>query len=506
MQIRPAYMLCMLSVMIGSLPGPTFADDDTVESAVWLLRRSTLVHRDGTHNILLRALRQLRDPSLEPLFTDLVQSSFPVMQIHGMLGLSEIDEKQRMDLGMLEDIGQPSTQAKLVLAAIDEDLLSVADAHILATKPNIDPAVQILTLVRLVAKGELMDVSLLSNAKVDRANLALRGMLALLRLQVGQMDAMDELRQISASQDPNRDRVRSMLLQSAIRYKLIAAGDWAAEIAKESDIDRALSLTALRAALLFGGEEAEKTWMFRIETAPSTAERTRIALLALDLADELEPDMFLPLIFDDQEIIQQLGVVGMTVALGESPEDVITELIDMGHPVASQWALKYASKLPLDECGPILQKLIEVSGRSGRLQSQRLQNAVLAAQELYEKDPIVATEWITPLFGEVDAISEEAILMGLIRVVGSNPQHVIDGVETWKTTAAASMALLLRAKNGERIQPERLNQLALIVRGGGGLQDPLRVQAAWIYLKLTQQNDIALAGVLKRARSTDSIR
>ena len=55
-------ILCLMfaAVCLSVLPAASRAADETGDSAVWLLKKSTLVHRDGMHNVLLRALRQLR--------------------------------------------------------------------------------------------------------------------------------------------------------------------------------------------------------------------------------------------------------------------------------------------------------------------------------------------------------------------------------------------------------------------------------------------------------------
>ena len=86
-----------------------------------------------------------------------------------------------------------------------------------------------------------------------------------------------------------------------------------------------------------------------------------------------------------------------------------------------------------------------------------------------------------------------------LRVPGFLVAHrLIDGVDAWDSDTAAALALLLRAKHGAQLSDEQLRQLALIVRGGAGLQDPLRVQAAWVYLKRTNQDQAVVAELLQR--------
>ena len=82
---------------------------------------------------------------------------------------------------------------------------------------------------------------------------------------------------------------------------------------------------------------------------------------------------------------------------------------------------------------------------------------------------------------------------------GDEPEALcLAGFDEFASKLSREMALLLRAKHGEALGPERLEQLALIVKGGAGLREPLRLQAAWAYLKQTRQEQVALADVLNR--------
>ena len=58
LRFRPTALVAA-ALLVCLAGGQASAKDETAESAVWLLKKATLVHRDGMHNVLLRALRQL---------------------------------------------------------------------------------------------------------------------------------------------------------------------------------------------------------------------------------------------------------------------------------------------------------------------------------------------------------------------------------------------------------------------------------------------------------------
>jgi hypothetical protein len=496
MRNLPLRVVLVVSLMLSSAALVRGADE-TAESAVWLLKKATLVHQNGMHNVLLRSLRQMDDPALKPLFSDLVQKRHPVLKIHGILGLGEIADNGKLDLGLIAEIKDTPTQAQLVSAAVEGKLIGVDEAKQLMTWPGLDPAVKIIVATMLVKEKALTDQTAIDQAMASD-NLALRSMAALLKLELGGGNApMDILSELSISNQSNRDNVRLMLLQTAVRYEFASITTWALAIAQEPNIDHNLSLLALRTAMRFKSPLAPPMWVQRFNSSTNQAERIRLAVLALDLADRLDAKLFDLMTDDADPVIKQMGIIGKQIATGNDGTAEILKLLELNHLLADKWTLQYAADGPIDKVKPLLVGII-LNAQGGtnpeRFRAQRLENTVLAAQTLAEN----ATDGPTilhNLFLQVPSLTQEAMLVGLIRLDKNRPDKIIDGL-TFQTDTADYLALLLRAKHGQPLDDEAMKKLAIIVRGGAGLQDPLRVQAAWIYLKNTSQDKFALASVL----------
>jgi len=492
--------LVVWTIAIGCLwPAALGRAEPTVDAAVWLIEQATLVHRDGRHNVLLRSLRQLEDPRLEPLFSELTQRRHPGLKIHGILGLAEINDPPKLDMALVADIKDSAVQAQLLSAAIDSDLLTAEDAAQLSNWPGLDPAVRVLVAGKLVADGKQVDPTLLNDALASD-NEALRGMAMLLKLQIEQGDPVAMLKEIDVSDSITRDRVRSLLLQTAMKYEFKIIGAWAMRMLDDDDIERAVAYQALRAALMFEVEGAVNTWMHRFDTAvDSVAERLRLSMLALDIARHVHPNVFQTMIDDDVAEIQQIGRVGLAIREGRPAAEPIAALVKLNNLLASRWALQYAVELSEDEpaqARPMLMALIEAAGdEEPRFRAQRLEHAVLATQKLFENDPL-ANNVLRGMFEEQPLLVTEAMLMGLIRVAEGNPLALVTSVGEYKSRTAEAMAMVIKAKHAATITQADRERLSLIVRGGSGLQDPLRIQAAWAYLKHTQQDRVALATVL----------
>ncbi len=475
--------------------GALRAEDQTAEQAIWLLKKATLIHRDGSHNLLLRSLRQMRDPQLEPLFSDLVQRRFPTMKVHGVLGLAEISPKQRLDLALLADIEQLMTQAQLVSAALDAEMLNIDDCRQIINWPGLDPSVKVIVAAKLIGEGEKFEPKLLDEAQTSD-NLGLSSMATLMKLQLGDAAMNKPLAELNQSDAPNRDQVRLLLLHTAMRYKFDTIGPWALRMLDEPDLDRALSYRALRTVLMFQPAQAASHLVRRFEATDNPAERIRLSIMALDDAAKLEPGVFQPMLQCDQKLVQQVARVGAALASKRPAHDPIVQLIGRYNVLGSRWAFKYADDLPAEQAGPIYIELIRSAEKSpSHFRPQAMELVVMAAQKLYESGS--ATSTLRELFGSVDPLSREAMLMGLIRTHEGDPTKVIAGMQDWNSEFAGSLALLLRAKHGQTLDDKQMEQLSTMVRGGiRDLQDPLRIQAAWIYLKLTRQDRVALASVL----------
>ncbi len=474
--------------------------DDTTQSAIWLLQKTTLIHADGGQNVLLRALRQLKDPALKPLYSDLVQKRHPVLKIHGILGLGEISANHRIDIALVADLKETGAQVQAVESALEADLLDNAQCKQLIAWPGKEMmAVRLIAATRLVRDGQLEDRKILDDAIAVPDNLAVNAMGALLKLQLGDAKAIEVLDKIGASEKPEKDAVRALILQAAAHNKFDKLGPWALKIAMEPKVNTQLALGALRTAVMFKAPGASAAWLQRFDASTGLADKIRVAMIAVDLHDKIEPTAFDRLSLENDPLMLQMSRTGKALAAGGPAVEEVLKLVEQDNLLTSRWVLDYATtRKTIDEAKPILVGLIlavENGANNDRSRGVRTENAVLAAQHLSEKLPD-AKALFAELAPQVPALTQESMLMGLIRSNYEHPEQQIDGITSWKGDTAPSLVLLLSAKKGVKLTADQLDRLGLIVRGGGGLQEPLRVQGAWAYLKQTHQEQVALASLL----------
>lgn len=492
-------MLCLLAAS-GNALGQEKVDKNT-KSALYLMEESTRVRRNGQHHVLQRALRQLRDPELQPFFSYLADGPHADLQIHGILGLAESSPQRKVDLVRIATIESPAVQADLISHAMDNDLLTLEQAsQMLQWDEGVDLAVKVLISAHLIGEGSFDHQEIIVEA-MSSENLARRSLAALLALQTGDQSAMDLLTSLDTSDDEGRDEVRGMLLRTASKFDMDKAGAWALVVATDPTVDRKVALAALHVALKFDADGAVGRWRQQFDVAEDLGARTRLALMALQLCKHLPTTAGRPLRTSEEPLLARMGEVMMAIQSGVGVGDETIALIHQNHPRATEWALHYArDDAAHEDAVRILASLVSDIGGPTRIRELRLDHAMAATQLLYEKDPAAAAEVLRPILSsdETDPVLKQGILFGLIRCeAGSDAHKVIESLKGFDRPRTRGLALLLVAKHTDQLTSKQLEGLGLLVRGGG-IRGPLRVQAAWRYLRMTDQVNMAFARVMER--------
>lgn len=499
-------LLCLLLGLSLLLPNFANAADEreqTTNSAIYLLRSAMHLSREGREIPLLKSLRQLRDPELAPLFEELAQSPHPVLKIHGILGLAECNAERKLDLLRISSIEQASLQAQVVSAAMDSNLVSDDEANQLINWPGLDIGVKVLVATQQITKDVFDKPQLLEEA-ANSDNLARRGFAILLQARMGLPGAMAKLDAIHNSDDPLRDRVREMLLRTAMRYNFDIIGPWALHIATEPGVGQSLGLLGLKAAMRFKIPEAQTVWQQQYNSTNDLAQKTRLALLVAREATTLAPSLFDVLIAEENPLLSNLGKAGKAIAARQNIAENVINLVGMDnpHPMAIAWALIYGQTqaAPNDATAILLALVLSYENATPRSRPSLLNDAISAAESLINNYPDKAIALLKPILlnTQTDPLLVRGIVLALIRSDSEESLKLAMELNDISDPASRQMILLIKAKHGVELTRNQLHDLALMVRGGGINDDSMRVQAGWAYLKQTHQVGPALTKVLNQ--------
>ena len=473
-------------------------NDETIHTATYLMKQSLHVDRQGRYHLLLMSLRQLRDPQLLSLFQSLMDSQQPAIMIHGFLGAAECHPNHQLDLTHLASIKDERLQAEMISAAIDNDLLTLEQAQQAVSWPDLDPTARLLIATRLIQANLTVDRAWIAQTAQGN-NLAQRSLAGLLLTQLNDGQGQTILDELKQSPDPKHEQIIEMLLATAQRFDFQRAGPWALSLVQRPELGTRTTITALQTALRLRADQAPQAWAEQYKAAADPAQKMRVGLVALSVSPWVPQEMFDPLMSETDGMLKQIGMTGRAIASQADIPGAMTALVELKHPMISDWVLRYARRHASTQDIPlILLPIVKNIAGPARNQAQRIDDAMSAIQIMLERNAEQSLPVLEPLLQPEGASPEiqETILLGLLRNRTADLQPLLARLPDFKSANCQSLAVLLHAKNRSSLTPEQLQQLSLIIRGGARLPDPLRIQAGWIYLKHTQNSQTVLAELL----------
>ncbi len=461
---------------------------------------------------LIRGLRDLKDPALAPLFAQLGNSKSTPLRAEAILGLADLSPDKGLDLLPVRKL-DPMGQAAVLSEAITRGLLKTEQLEDLARWPDLQPGLYVSVAGRLVAAKKRIDPVRLRQIAVSEDPIV-STIAAILLTQMGagakDVTANATGERILTSKAKGASEAARRIL-GVIRERKLAAGTAFCQRAIElAGSDRLLRFEAVATLLVIepSGERAAQLLSAEMAVAPDVADRTRLALAAASAA--LERDAGLPasavqiLKKDRDSLIAALGGAMEALLNKTGATSAFATLIATRSGPALAWAVHACEKLPPEDA-----KVTRLALVAAALQGddRGVEAAASdAAHAIAMTDPAALVE---PLRGALEKHDEKTsgrILAAAMRA--DNPKAaVLAGVghstlekdkpgPTWPSTAVESIATLLRARHATTFTPTDIEQLTRIAMGSGGLPEASKVQAAWIALKASTDDQAALSRIL----------
>lgn len=477
-------------------------NDPVAETAVQHLLVGMTVSRDGRHNTALRALRHLEDPQLQPIYQRLARTNHPALRINGVLGMAEVSPDGHISLDQLAAIEDPTVQSEIITAALDDGLMTEEQARQLLAWEDLNDGVKLVILLRQDRETRKQHMDLLLEG-IESPLLGRQGLAALMLADLDRQEGMDALRKVNQSNNPQLDMVRQQMLTVLSERDLANTAAWAYDVSMDPNVSPRMELLALREAMRQGSEQARNRWRERFRSASDAADRTRLAIIALESATAVPASLFQPMLNSDDPIITQMGRAGAAVAnLSPDVAEQIVRLIEMDHPIANAWALQYANNEATPQHRQVILMGLILTAKHGdrRGMQRRLDLAVAAAQSLVELDPQAAVALLRPVLQERDAdpLLVQAILYGVLRAQTDEGLAIVQGLSPLRNADARNLILLIRARSDQSLTERDIRNLGFLVQGAGAMPDTFRLQAAWSYLQHTNQVQAALDNALSR--------
>jgi hypothetical protein len=516
---KPSTVSCALLLLAGlltaSLPTPPAhaqaptADESrkqSTESSLIMIQTAMKVWPDGRQHVMLQALRQTRDPRLQPVYEKLFNMTQPQMKIHGILGLTEIDPDKKLDLNRLASLKNVPMETEIVGALMEAGTLSDEQAQAIYSWNDLDAGVRVLVAVQLLAHGLKPDLAIIQPLTEKTTNLPQQAMANYVLFLAGKEEGAKALDALITLQDPRRDMMIDLLLRTSIKYKTKSVGPWALKVAQAEAADTKekrnlrLLVMALRVSLSFevpgAGELITKLYE---SAAQDPAARTRLALLTLYTYAQTPAPFFELLTKASEPMIKQVGLTGLALKTDTNAQEALDALVDLAHPQLDEWVLFWAGQKPTHKLA--VPTLLAMLNRANRIinkealnptfrSDEQLDFASASTQASVELGPDLAGPQIVKLLQDptTSLNFRQAVFMGLIRVRGNEQAVQIAKILPPESdNRLRSLALVFQASHGIKLSPEDLHDLGIFVQGGGIPTPVLRLIAGLAYLNQTNQ-------------------
>ncbi|MFT3686572.1 MAG: hypothetical protein QM783_16925 [Phycisphaerales bacterium] len=292
-------------------------------------------------------------------------------------------------------------------------------------------------------------------------------------------------------------------------------------------------MLATLAASLKPGPEADAVTIARLVCDPDSADALVVARSRLDVAvpavqrrafslrlldavlrlDRRTPHkLAAEMLTDPDPLVKAMGAAADAFTGDQSQVGAaVGKLAATCDPDAVAWALRCASERHWQDASQIRAAVLGgVAARApgSQLDPRLASMAVLAAAEIADDDPRSLDRPLAEALSNRDAILVQIILEGVLRSTHRAAGALVRQgafearpAGPWPTEQAAATALLVAVRHGEftASPSERIDRLLTIARGergAGGLSGVLRAQAAWLALRASGEDRVALTRIL----------
>jgi hypothetical protein len=487
MLCRVPLKLAVSLLLVMVLHTVSHAQSNDFDGAARVLRTTVRPQADGSHLRRLLALRQLRDPSLQSLWHRLVTYPQWQVQVNAVLGLAELADPPAIDPWLVKQV-EPLAQEQIVLNALDMDLVRPDDLDALLQIDQLPEFARVVIFAERLEAGHPDDRAALVKL-ADSSDSRVAALASCLLAAMGTTDAFDRYVATFDALPRQVRQVREAWLLDVIRqYKITSLTAWVAGMTASDDPEFAsLSLHTLMA---LDQTRAMEIWSQRETGSTSMIDAVRNALVLMRNSDVLDPSVF-DAIEPRSELLRKMRAAGQCVAAGTPSVQPLIDLLDARHRPSTEWILDLNESLPPAQQKALCLHMLDTITTADNPGPDLVANAVHAASLLAESHPADLCDVLAAV--DDDSVAQQAMLLGVLDARSAVLLECTMALRRIGSGRADSLALLVIAKNSDTLAKNDLRSLGLVAAGGGLVSDVLQVQAAWLYLKHSQQVDRALA-------------
>ena len=463
----------------------------------------------------LNGLRTVRDPAMLAFFSQLAINPSPMLRVHGLLGLAELEPQRGLNLLGVSRIPDERLQGVIISSAIAAGLLSDENRSELTGWASLPTRLRIELAAACAARSRPFDVAAVRSFLNDQEPfVAVSAAVVLRRAGVETVAAEQTIRTRALGLAQGAGVQAAELSELVIEHNLTSAGEALTIAARGLQPGAPADAVAAARLLVSPGDAAVvSAARARLDIAAPLAERTAFAVRLLDVVQSLGGRTPAPVLremaTDPDPLIKAIAAAAEAISRDDNAGAAVGALARRGDPATVAWALRFASERHWQDARTIRAAVIDGVARrpAGAAVDPRLSEmAVAAAAALCDDDPRSLDRPLAEALSAGDGSLTRIVLEGALRsrhqetgALVRQGAFEVRPAGPWPTGDAAALALLVSVRHGEFTadRPERIARLSAIARAERGtLSGVVRAQAAWLALRESGEDRVALTRIL----------
>lgn len=504
------FLLCA-ALTAAILPTPHALAQSTAESAgasdydkvdayatvLRMLRDGVLSDNEGKQHASMMALRQLRDPSVAPLFAKLVESDRWALRVDSVLGLAELSADGRIDLTKVEQLPGERDRDAAISAILALRLADAAQVKSMLAWSDLPSSSRALLAGELRRLGESPDPTMLSRLAGSKTpEIAGFAACMLLDMKADGTEAValsTKARELIASAPPaTRSSAVAQVAEASAASSLRGAAPFIATLIALPDLSEESRMRALGSLLTLAPAEAYP------ELAKSVAaDRSNTALLryaAILLASGARaPAAEWDRLRNGDEALEGIANAGAALSTPGNDATAYRTLVGLERRVVLRAALDGARRI-----GPTAQRALglaclELVMKPGPTPPQLSETLLSSLFDLAELAPDELRSSLSTT--DLDSATSDAFLMALVNAGSPAAADVARTVRGKASRLGEGQIAVLLARNSDKLSQAELDELVRVAGGAVNVSYAVRLQAAWLWLRHAGRTGDAIAAI-----------
>ena len=431
----------------------------------------------------IAALAGTQDPRIDPVFRAMAASSRPGERVYGVLGQALASGKG-LDPVLMAALPSADERSAVVREANITGILRKTPVAELLAQGQLSKAATLSIVAELERRGERWDPALVRPfvAASDPVPAGLASLLLRDGKGQGTPDpaAWDAFRtRLLALAEDERNMTLRALVEAAMLFELRTLAPTILELARQPEFNEDTRIGAIGMALRLDSAAGIAAWQDQVAANKSQPALVRCGLQLLASSDRGVPPTAFDAIRNGSPILDAIADAGSGLAGGKDPAAALVILLDCGHSKSAEWALVRAAELPAATAAPVWK---HIAARMDDADPANRPTAPLVSgltRELMKTDPAAVEAIFTRVKGNPEL--EVAAMTG---VADSHQPAAVEVARRHRGSlprAAEGLAVLTLARAGAPLNDADIDILGRAAGGGGDLDGPRALQAAWYY-------------------------